>query len=30
MTASEYVFAVTMTVIIVWVVSEVGQRALKR
>jgi hypothetical protein len=30
MTASEYVFAVTMTVVIVWVVAEVGQRALKR
>jgi hypothetical protein len=29
MTASEYVFAVAMTVVIVWVVAEVGQNALK-
>ncbi len=30
MTASEYVFAAAMTVVIVWVVVEVGQNALKR
>jgi hypothetical protein len=30
MTASEYVFAAAMTVVIVWVVAEVGQNALKR
>jgi hypothetical protein len=30
MTASEYVFAVAMTIVIVWVVAEVGQNALKR
>jgi hypothetical protein len=30
MTASEYVFAVAMTIVIVWVVAEVGQHALKQ
>jgi hypothetical protein len=30
MTASEFVFAAAMTVVIVWVVAEVGQHGLKR
>jgi hypothetical protein len=30
MTASECIFAIAMTVVIVWIVAEVGQRALKR
>jgi hypothetical protein len=29
LTAAEYLFAVGMTLLIVWIVSEVGQRALK-
>ena len=30
MTASEYVFAATVTILIVWIVAEVGNNALRR
>jgi hypothetical protein len=30
LTAAEYLFAVGMTVVIVWIVAELGENALKR
>jgi hypothetical protein len=30
MTAAEHIFAVAMTVVIVWIVAEVGPNTLKR
>lgn len=30
MTATEYVFAATVTILIVWIVAEVGNDALRR